>query len=302
MGVSLPANTLIRQPVNQDLRVENGVMQLTERWKGQYTHCISVAAALYSTENVGYNAFTTTAGTLCAAYTSLSAPGDLSWNLAQATVDECDAGENAFLQCIWNAAPKSATSGDFDKWPKSVLWNLQWQPENYDVYAYCKNPSTHQSQANGGSQRVAVEQCLHPPIGQNVMTYKNLFQDNSGVILGLNDNEKQILKWKLEGKHVIKHHPLITKTVVWNNVPKTNVMQFTSGASQEIKPVDKINQPSEDFNLNDYEWVCQGTNVTVNQQDIHKNVYTVQATTQWLGALSVVQEFYGPNAWTFGEM
>ena len=300
MGVSLPANTLIRQPVNQDLRVENGVLQLTERWKGQYSHCVAVATNLYSTGNVPYSTFTAQAGTLSAAYTTPSPPTDLQWILAQATVDECEAGENGFLQCIWNAQPGTATSASFENWPKSETWNLQWQPENYDVYAYCANPETHETGAGAKSQRVAIEQCLHPPTGQNIMTQKMLFQNNSGVVVELNDNEKKILKWKLEGKHVIKHHPLITQNITWNNVPKTVVKSFTQHAASDIHDPDVEDDPDEDFNLTEYTWVCQGTTITVSQPDVKKNEYTINASTQWLGALSVVSEFYGSGAWEFG--
>lgn len=93
------------------------------------------------------------------------------------------------------------------------------------------------------------------------MTYKQLFQDNSGIVLSLNDHEKQILKWKLEGRHVIKHHPLITQSIVWQNVPYTVVNSFTSGAASEVHDVDEIDTPDEDFNLDEYTWVCQGTNI-----------------------------------------
>lgn len=58
MGVSLPDRTLIKQPVNQDLRVESGVLQLTERWKGRYTWCQDVAKDLYSLNAVPYSQFT----------------------------------------------------------------------------------------------------------------------------------------------------------------------------------------------------------------------------------------------------
>lgn len=111
LGISLPLSTLIRQPISQDLRVENGVMQLTEKWKGQYEHCRKVAYNLYSTEAVTYSTFLQQAGTLCCAYNTLSSPGELQWELAQATVDECDAGENGILQCIWNAAPTGGGGG-----------------------------------------------------------------------------------------------------------------------------------------------------------------------------------------------
>lgn len=143
MGESLPTQTLIKQPVNQDIRVENGVLQLTERWKGQYEHCRTVAKWLYSTGPVWYTNFTAHAGTLSAAYSTPTPPTDYSWQFAQATVDECEAGENAFLQIIWNSVPSNEYEGSFEDWPVQETWNLQWQPENYDVYAYCANPSTH---------------------------------------------------------------------------------------------------------------------------------------------------------------
>lgn len=68
MGISLPDKTLIKQPVNQDLRCEKGVLQLTERWKGRYLHCQDVLKNLYSVDDLYYDAFVASAGTLCAAY------------------------------------------------------------------------------------------------------------------------------------------------------------------------------------------------------------------------------------------
>lgn len=294
--IHLPDNTLIKQPVNQDLRIEQGVYQLTERWKGLYTHCSQVATALYSTDKVQYWQFTNAAGVLCAHYTTPSPPFGMSWTLAQATVDECDAGENGILQIVWNGL---STDVSADNSVKS--WSLQWQPENYDPYAYCKNPAEHQSDASNGSQRVAVEQCLHPPIGQNVMTYKNLFQSNSGVILGLNDNEKKILKWKLEGRHVIKHHPQVTLTQTWSNIPYKEITTLPQDAATTAQP-DVINTPEQTFGLNNYQWVCQGSNIQQTQPDTSKDLWSVVKTTSWVGALSVVSEFYGENAWQFGEM
>lgn len=101
LGISLPDKTLIKQPVNQDLRCEKGVLQLTEKWKGRYLHCQDVLKKLYSTDNLYYSAFTTAAGTLSAAYATPTLSG-WTWQFAQGTVDECDAGENGILQIIWN--------------------------------------------------------------------------------------------------------------------------------------------------------------------------------------------------------
>ena len=295
-NVHLPERTLIKQPASQDLRIEQGVCQLTERWKGLYTHCSHVAAALYSVDQVQYWQFTTAAGQLCAEYTTPSAPFGMAWVLGQATVDECDAGENGILQIVWNGV-----SADVSADTSVKSWSLQWQPENYDPYAYCKNPAQHQSEAANGSQRVAVEQCLHPPIGQNVMTQNKLFQDNSGIVLKLNDNEQKILEWKLQGKHVIKHHPQVTLTQSWSNIPYKKISELPEDAAKAVEP-DVIDEPEETFGLDNYTWVCQGSNIQQTQPDVSKDLWTVTKTTSWTGALSVVPEFYGSNAWTFGEM
>ena len=298
----LPSGGLIKQPVNSDLRVENGVLQLTEKWKGLYSHCQAVARALYSTEAVYYNTFQQFAGNLSAEYSTPTPPTNMAWQLAQATVDECDAGENGLLQVIWNCVPDPNGSGGSEDWPSTETWQLQWQPENYDVYAYCKNPTEHQDDAQNGSQRTAVENCLHPPTGQNIMTMSQVFSASNSLFYALNDNEKKILTWKLEGKHVIKHHPTIQKTKTWTNIPKSKVDSVVDAASSEIGPVDVIDTPDETFGLDDYTWVCQGTNIQQSKPDVKKNEFSVVATTQWIGALSVVTEFYGPNAWKFGEM
>lgn len=301
----LPSSGLVKQPVASDLRCENGVLQLTEKWKGQYQHCQGVAGALYSTDAVYYSAFTQQAGTLSAAYSTPSPPTNMVWQLGQATVDECDAGENGVLQCIWNAVPDPNGSGGAEDWPTTETWSLQWQPENYDVYAYCKNPTEHQSDARNGSQRTAVENCLHPPIGQNVMTHKYLFSDSDAVFYELNDNEKKILKWKLEGKHVIKHHPTVQKNKTWANVPRSKVDGIMDQAKGEIAPPDLVDSPVQNFGLTAYTWVSQGTNIQMNRPDVRKNEYNVVATTQWIGALSAEPEFYGGGGatpWVFGEM
>lgn len=169
MGISLPDKTLIKQPVNQDLRCEKGVLQLTERWKGRYLHCQDVLKKLYSVNDVYYGTFTANAGTLSAAYDTPTLSG-WTWQFSQGTVDECDAGENGILQIIWNITAGEAPPVPAD-WPVQETWSLQWQAENYDVYSYCANPLNHDNSAgNPKSQRVAVEQCLHPPLGNNVMT------------------------------------------------------------------------------------------------------------------------------------
>lgn len=298
----LPERTLIKQPVTQDLRVEQGMLQLTEKWKGRYEHCRSVLSALYSADNVHYAAFAAAAGTLSAAYATPAPPQDLSWKLAQATVDELDAGENGVLLAVWNAAPAAPASPSADV-PSQTTWNLQWQPENYSVYAYCKNPEEHQSDASGGSQRVAVEQCLHPPLGNNAMTRKYLFMDNDGVVLYLNDNERKLAKWQLEGKRVIKHHPVLERVDNVPNVQYDYINQVLAGKSSLIRPPDKIDDPGQSpIPLTGWQWVSQGTNVQTTQPDVTKNEWNVTFTTQWIGSLSAETEFYGPNAWRFGEM
>ena len=110
MGVSLPDRTLIKQPVNQTLRVEAGVLQLTERWKGRYEWCRDVCASLFDLSAVGYGKFRQEAGELSAYYDGVpqSVQG-YAWILANGTVDECDAGENGILQLIWNAELSSGT-------------------------------------------------------------------------------------------------------------------------------------------------------------------------------------------------
>lgn len=73
MGVSLPDRTLIKQPVNQTLRTEQGVLQLTERWKGRYEWCRDVLASLFSADKVGYGTFLQNGGTLSAYYDGVPA-------------------------------------------------------------------------------------------------------------------------------------------------------------------------------------------------------------------------------------
>ena len=140
----LPDNTLIKQPVASDLRVSQGVMQLTEKYKGRYSHCTSVLNDLYSLSSVTRTTFINSAGTISEAYGAPAAPTGTDWVLAQGTVDECDAGENGLLLLVWNAQSE-AYSGQPQSFPVTSTNQLKWQPENYDVYAYCKNPDQHQT-------------------------------------------------------------------------------------------------------------------------------------------------------------
>jgi len=304
----LPANTLIKQPVSQDLRSEPGSMQLIEKWKGQYVHCQDVVRSLYGVSaDVDYGRFTAAAGVLCSEYATPYPPSGLKWTYAQGTVDELDAGENGILTIVWNAK----ISGDA---PSKGLesWNLQWQPENYDPYAYCSNVSAHVDPGGNPlkSQRVAVEQCLHPPTGNNVMTNSRLFQDNQGTIRRLNENEQKILKWKLEGLHVIKHHPVISRQNSFNNVAASAISAVLAAHKDLVKIPDVVDsapsQMAQNMGLSSYTWVCQGTTIQTSQPDIAKNEWSVNYTTQWQGAsLSVVEEFYSDDnskRWKFGEM
>lgn len=121
----------------------------------------------------------------------------------------------------------------------------------------------------------------------------------------MNANEQKILKWKLEGKHVIKHHPLITQVKTWSNIPVNKLDMIVTGASDEIHKPDYVDTPEWTMAQADYTWVSQGSNVQTVQPDVSKNEYQVIVTTSWIGALSVVTEFYGQDEdgrWTFGEM
>lgn len=306
MGVSLPDRTLIKQPVNQTLRVEAGVLQLTERWKGRYEWCRDVCASLFDLSAVGYGKFRQEAGTLSSYYDGVpSSVQGYEWILANGTVDECDAGENGILQLIWNAEISSGTISP-ENWPVTETWSISWQPENYDVYAYCANPKDHVS--DGGnpikSQRTAIEACLHPPLGNTIVTQQQLYSENNGLMQELNSNEKKILTWKLEGQKVIKHHPLITQTKTWQNIPKSQINAMLNSKKGEVRPPDVINNPGEQFGLSGYTWVSQGSNMNFSQADVKKNEYTLQVQTQWLGSLSVIAEFYSnqPNVrWEFGQ-
>ena len=297
----LDPNTLIKQPVPSDLRLQTGTMQLTERWKGQYTHCQDVLRNMYSTSaDIEYSRFVTAAGVLSQEYATPNPPNGLTWVLEQGRVDEIDAGENGILECIWSATYISSDVG-----PTSETWSLNWQAQNYDVYAYCSNPSAHVDIGSSSikSQRSAVEQCLHPPVGNNIMTNAQLFQMNSGLINKLNENEQKILEWKQKDMHPIFHHPQLTKTKTWNNVSYTNLSTLLSSIKQEIKQPDVIDNPG--FPLSGYVWVTQGTQIQTSQQDIRKNTWTAQTQTTWVGALSVVEEFYSNEQnkrWKLGEM
>ena len=239
MGVSLPERTLIKQPVNQTLRTEPGVLQLTEKWKGRYEWCRDVLASLFSTDQVGYGTFRQNAGTLSSYYDGVpNTVAGYDFILANGTVDECDAGENGILQLVWNAEISSGTISP-DDWPETETWSLEWQPENNDVYAYCAEPKDHVPAGSNPlkSQRTAIEACLHPPLGNTIVTQQLLFSENNGVMTELNENEKKILKWKQRNVKVMKHHPVITQSKTWQHIPKQQVdAMITSKKSQVQAP------------------------------------------------------------------
>ena len=92
--------------------------------------------------DIDYSRFTAAAGDLVQAYATPLPPSGLKWTLAQGTVDEIEAGENGILQIIWNAELSAE-----ETYPIMETWNVEWQSENYDPYAYCANPSAHISAA-----------------------------------------------------------------------------------------------------------------------------------------------------------
>lgn len=302
-NVHLSANTLIKQPTPGDLRMEPGSMQLVERWKGRYQHCTNVVRNMYNTSaDIPYSRFTTAAGNLIQEYPTALPPPGLKWTLAQATVDEIEAGENAILQCIWNAELSAA-----ETYPTMETWSVDWQAENYDPYAYCANPDTHISAAPYKSQRIAVEQCLQAPIGNNSMTEKYLYQYNNGLFGTLNPNEQKILDWKLQDLHVIKHHPVITKQYTLTKIQETSLSTALAKNKDQVLSADIISDvpvaQATAMGFPGYTWVCQGTNIQTSQADITKNEWRIDYRTSWLGSLSVVQEFYSANdntRWEFG--
>ena len=215
--------------------------------------------------DIDYSRFTAAAGDLVQAYATPLPPSGLKWTLAQGTVDEIEAGENGILQTIWNA--KLSAANDF---PTTSCWNLDWQPENYDVYAYCSNVSAHVDPGSTPlkSQRVAVEQCLHPPIGNNIMTNSRLFKANNGEILKLNENEEKILEWKLADMHVIKHHPVLSRQVTVSKIAAESLEQALQKFSDLVVAPDVFSDVPEQqaslMGLSGYTWTSQGTKIQTN--------------------------------------
>lgn len=305
----LSAATLIKQPVAGDLRLEAGQenrMQMVERWKGLYQHCQDVLRNVFRLSgDMDYSRFAGTAGSLVQAYPTPLPPPGLKWILQDAYVDEIEAGENGLLQLTWAAELSS------DQFAVVSSWNLEWQAENYPPYAYCSNVSAHVDPGSTPlkSQRAAVEQCLHPPIGNNVMTNARLFQNDQGVVVKLNENEQKILEWKLADMHVIKHHPVMTRRCQVQNVKAETLEQALAQYSFLMVAPDVIDRGPEDaarqMGLSSYQWVTQGTRLQCGPGPTGSQYWNLEYVTQWKGALSVVQEFYSDDAskrWEFGEM
>lgn len=295
--------TLIRQITTNDVSFSNGTLNLQQRWKGRFEYCRTVLGMLTTAVDPNYAYFVSCAGTLVSAFSDPPfTPNGYIWKFSSGTVDETEGGEHGFLNLTWVCVLESidGASGLPDNaWTET--FSLDWQPETYDPYAYCANPLSHSNEDTGPSQRSAIEKCLNPPAALNNLTDSGKIVSTYGKVVDLNQHEKNIMKKKLEGKVVVKHHPVITHVRTAYDITKRQLDTILSSSSPRyVAEPDQILYPPYDFHLTGYEFVCQGTRVQAVKPDIKSENYNVTYTTPYEGAISVDLDFYGQNAWQFG--
>lgn len=106
------------------------------------------------------------------------------------------------------------------------------------------------------------------------------------------------------GVNPVFHKPIISKTTLWESTDPLNV-------PAQSATVDRISTPDVSILSKvpwDYSWIYQGRTLTTSEKTYftpeHSSgvtVYQVTFTDVWEGAREPDTDFYGANAWEFGE-
>lgn len=295
----IPYGTLIKQPVENAFSIgPNDVIQFHEKWKGQYSYCNAILAAFKNT-NRKYPSFYSLIGTKQEAYTAPAQISGYYWYISDINVSEIDAGVHGYIELTaTNQYDSESGGGEQPEWESTTTWQLDWQTESYDVYAYCKNDLSSTSTAS----RDHIEGYLNM---QHM--YQNLKNDyqypvDYGKNYKLNQHEKDILQKKLQGKNPIKHYPIATITIVYHNV-KASQLDNIYTQDQTLAVQDTI-YPSSTIPFTipgTWQWLGCGRSVTSMQHTEDSSLYEVTIRGTYIGAKEWDTDFYGENAWEFGE-
>ena len=302
----IPANTLIKQWTDGAVKVDaNGVKTVTEKWKGQFTHCQTIAMALNAAQTptgadmIKYDQFTAVAGTLSSSYAMPAPPTGKEWILQNAQVEEIEAGIHGILTLTWVGSSLGAGGEGMDNIIRSETWSLDWQSETYDVYAYCANSPSDPNKAN----RANIEAVFNNPSHLNNLKKDYKFVNELGEVKALNASEKAIYDKKAQGKGPLMHYPVITHTISYSNVLSSQVQTIFSKETIDLPDYKKDNVSGSPFDLKAYKYVTEGTSVSQTISNAQKKASTITFSSRYIGALSVDLNFYGSGneRWKFGD-
>ena len=315
-----------KQPTDQygsyDINSQQGLYK--EQWKGSMTNILRLYNTIQSwkpktpTDVYTYADFRADAvviAPLSSYYDTPTPPQSAEWTLADAEVQELQAGDNAMLNLTWGITTTTISPGGEGEylldWHDS--WSLSWQSQTYSLFAYCGyDGEGHIDSVNDMNMlgkiasRSAIESWMNQP-----QEYQNLkavgeFNDGSVVAKKLNAAELNI-KSKIDvGKtNPIFHYPILTKTSS-AEYQLNQTSQAMSALKFRMEQPDVITVPLQPFDVPTYpgvqswKWLCQGSNVSTVEDPRTKKV-TVTVSTSYWGAAEWDENFYGvKNRWQFG--
>lgn len=315
-----------KQPTDQygsyDLNESQGIYK--EQWKGSMSNILRLYNKIQSwkpegiTDTYTYSTFRNDAvsiAPLSSYYDPPAAPLSAEWTLADAEIQENQAGDNATLNLTWGVTTTAVTPGEEGEqlldWHDS--WSLSWQSQSYSLFAYCGYTGDGHVDSDDDRQmkghiasRSAIESWMNQPQEYQNLKAAGQFNDGSVVAKKLNAAERNIADKILQGKsNPIFHYPILTKTSV-AEYPLKQAEQAMSAVKSRMEQPDVITGVNLPFNIPTYpgiqhwEWLCQGSNVSTTE-DLRSKKVTVTVSTSYWGAAEWDVNFYGvQNRWQFG--
>lgn len=248
-------------------------------------------------------------------------PNDNSFGLNSYQLQQIEAGQYMLLKCRYEYTGidiEGLPEDPDETWQEEVseTWSVGWTTYSVSPYIYCDEVEHSDVRVGidqepsdaGHAKRSHIEDALFQPSKQ-----KSNATDGPYIRLGsmlpykLTIAEQKILDKVATGVNPVFHKPIVTKTSIWKSNKQNNIPQPSGNLDREGLP-GGATAPGWTGS-----YIYCGMSYTQTEQKITTvnedhpeetktvTIYTLNVVETWEGARKLDEDFYGVNAWEFGQ-
>lgn len=276
--------TFVAQPVTATY--QNSGDQYVEKWKGPYSEMRSVSngyKVFGVTFSVGKQRPNLTGSQWQSSYNAPEIPNGYSWIVQKITAEQSGPGDHGILTVEYAPMKYSSEIRNFRS--KQESWNINWQSQSVNVLSYCSNDTKDADNKAISQNIIACAKGQRPDPGDvEEEEYPYSWVDQAtGETMTLNKMERAIFRKYINDKNPIFHYPVITHTQVIHCEKGYSLNPKIADDLDEVKSSPDENKGTKcPFDLEDYEWLRAGSNITCTINGDETQDFTIVDT--WWGA------------------